>query len=70
MSGQLKRRWTGAWGNGMVSGDIADGARSFQLSRQTPWLAGVSCYGQPGDLGSTDFATKSCEHGQTSPVLG
>ena len=74
MSGQLKQRWTGASGNGIVSGDIADGAPSFQLSPETPWQAGVSCsenYGQSRDLGSSaGFATKSCEHGPASPVVG
>ena len=74
MSGQLERRWTGTWGNGIVSGDIVERARAFQLSPETPWQAGVNCSessGQSRDLGSSaGFTTKCCEHGQASPGVG
>ena len=74
MSGQRKWRWTGAWGNGTASGDTVERAQAFQLSPETPWQAGVSrseSSAQSRDLGSSvGFATKCCEHGQASPVVG
>ena len=49
-------------------------AQAFQLSPETPWQAGVSrseSSAQSRDLGSSvGFATKCCEHGQASPVVG
>lgn len=43
MSGQPNWRWTGELGNGIVSGDVSDGAWTFHLSPKPCWQASVSC---------------------------